>query len=221
MSARRPSYYPLFADLTGRACVVIGGGIVAQRKVAMLLRCGAQVTVVSPSVTRRLRVMTRSGHVVRRARRFRPADLRGAWLAIAATDNPATNQAVSRTAGRRRIFVNVVDETPLCTFIAPAIATRGLATVAVSTGGGSPALAKRLRDEVSRILDNGYAPMLGLLAGLRPSAKRRLSGAAARKRYFEALVEGEAFGLVRQGRRRRARQVALALLARHAARNGG
>jgi len=139
------AYYPMFADLTGRLCVVIGGGLVAQRKVTTLLRYGARVTVISPTVTRRLGAYARQGRVRHLARRVCPTDLRGAWLVYAATDDPRTNQLVSRTAQRLRIFANVVDHAPLCSFIAPAIFRRGALTVAVSTGGASPSLAKKLR----------------------------------------------------------------------------
>ena len=126
------------------------------------------------------------------------------------------NELVYRTATALRVFANVVDQKLLCSFIAPAIFRRGALTIAVSTGGGSPALAKQLRRYLQRTIGREYAPMLRLLAGLRGIAKRRLPSPRARKRYFDALVQGRVFGLVRGGKRRAARQAALALLARHA-----
>ena len=215
-----PFFYPMFADLNGRRCVVVGGGLVAQRKVLALLGYGARVTVISPTLTSRLAACARRGAIRYLARQVRPADLRGAWLVYAATDEPRVNELVSRTAAARRVFANVVDKTPLCSFIAPAIFRRGALTIAISTGGASPALAKKLRRDLERTVGHGYAPMLRLLAGLRGLAKRRLPGPRERKRYFDALVRGRVFGLVRDGRRREARQAALALLARHAGRNG-
>ena len=206
------AYYPLFADLSGRRCVVIGGGPVAQRKVTTLLGYGARVTVISPTLTGGLRACARAGTITHVARRFRPADLREAWLAYAATDDQAINRLVFRAAARRRMFTNVVDQTPLCTFIAPAIFKRGPLTVAVSTGGGSPSLAKRLRDEIGRLVGREYVPMLRLLASLRGVAKQRLPAYQDRKRYFDALVRGRVFALVRAGQAGRARQAALALL---------
>ncbi len=206
------AYYPLFADLSGRRCVVIGGGPVAQRKVTTLLGYGARVTVISPTLTGGLRASARAGTITHVARRFQPADLREAWLAYAATDDQAINRLVFRAAARRRMFTNVVDQTPLCTFIAPAIFKRGPLTVAVSTGGGSPSLAKRLRDEIGRLVGREYVPMLRLLAGLRGVAKQRLPAYQDRKRYFDALVRGRVFALVRAGQAGRARQAALALL---------
>ena len=193
------AYYPLFADLNSRRCVVIGGGLVAQRKVTTLLRYGAKITVVSPSVTRRLAAYAKQGRVRYAARRFRPADLRGAWLVYASTDDQRINEQVFREATRRRILTNVVDQKPLCSFIAPAIVQRGPLTVAVSTGGASPSLAKKVRSDIGRALGPSYAD---------------------RKRYFGELVEGRVFGLMRAGKSREARRVALRVLARHAVKNG-
>ena len=214
------SYYPLFADLEGRQCVVVGGGLIAERKVGVLVRCGAQVTVISPTATRRLKTWARAGRIRYVQRRFRPQDVRGAWLAVAATNDQSINEAVFRNATRRRIFTNVVDQKPLCSFIVPAIARRGPLTIAVSTGGASPAIAKRVRSEMSRWLSEAYVPMLRLLASLRGPAKRRLPAYNDRKRYFNGLVAGKVFRLVRSGEVPRARRLALALLEQQAS-NGG
>ncbi|MBI4354481.1 MAG: bifunctional precorrin-2 dehydrogenase/sirohydrochlorin ferrochelatase [Candidatus Omnitrophica bacterium] len=209
-------YYPLFADLQGRCCVVVGGGLVAQRKVTTLLRFGARVTVVSPHATQRLLRHAAKRTITHIARRFRPTDLRGAWLVYAATDDHAINQAVYRTATRARILTNVVDEPSLCSFIAPSIAKRGEVVIAVSTGGGSPTLAKQLRRDVEQTVGGHYAAMLRLLRSLRDAAKRRLPSYRDRKRYFRRLVEGRAFDLIRRGQPRAARHEALKLL-----QNGG
>jgi len=207
-------YYPLFADLNGRSCLVVGGGLVAQRKVTTLLLYGARVTVVSPAVTRRIAAYARQGKVRHRARRFRPADIRDAWLVYAATDDREINRQVYRSARRRRVFANVVDQTPLCSFIAPAIARRGPLTVAVSTGGSSPSLAKKLRSELRARLGAEYGAILRLLTGLRGIAKKKLPSYRDRKRYFDRLVNGRVFTLTRDGRAGAARKEALALLDR-------
>ena len=214
------TYYPLFVDLEGRHCLVVGGGPIAQRKVATLRRYGARVTVVSPTATRRLLAAASSGKVRYLARRFRPADLRDAWLVIAATDDEQINRSVAQEGRRRRIFVNVVDRQPLCSFIAPAIATRGSLTVAVSTGGASPTVAKRIRDEVDRTIGSDYARLLTLLKGLRAVAKRRLPTYGDRRRYFDDLARGRVFRLVQSGKISAARRAALAQLGRYASRNG-
>ena len=215
------AYYPLFADLRGRRCIVIGGGLIAQRKATTLLDYGAAVTVVSPTVTKRLAAYARQGKIRHMARRFRPADLREAWLVYGATDDASVNAQVVRAARARRIFTNIVDQTPLCSFIAPAIFKRGTLTVAVSTAGASPSLAKRLRSELGRTVGAEYAPMLRLLAGLRGAAKQTLPSYRDRKRYFDGLVHGRTFTLVRQGKPQAARREALAALAREAARRNG
>ena len=214
-------FYPMFADLDGRRCVVVGGGLIAQRKVATLLACGADVAVVSPTLTKRLAAYARQRRVRHEARRFRPADLAGAWLVCAATDDQRVNELAYRSATRRRIFTNVVDQKRLCSFIAPAIVRRGPLTIAISTGGASPALAKRLRRELEARLGGDYVSMLRLLASLRGPAKRQLATSQDRKRYFDALVGGRVFGLVKAGKRGEARRAALALLARRAANGSG
>ena len=211
------AYYPLFADLNGRRCVVIGGGLVAQRKVTTLLGYGAELTVISPALTARLRTLARQGKIRHLARTFRPADLNGAWLVYAATNDRTVNQQVVRTASRQRVFTNVVDQTPLCSFIAPSIVRRGPLTVAVSTGGASPTLAKQLRRDLGRRLGTEYVPMLRLLRALRGVAKRRLPSYNDRKRYFDELVRGQVFDLVRAQQPAQARRAALTLLARRAA----
>lgn len=219
MSAQK-AYYPLFADLNGRRCVVIGGGLIAQRKVTTLLSYGADLTVIAPAATRPIASYAARGKVRWIRRRFRPTDLAGAWLVIAATDDADINHAVSETAQHQRVFTNVVDQTPLCTFIAPSIARRGPLTVAVSTGGASPTLAKRLRHELSARLGAEYVPMLRLLRSLRGVAKRRLPKYGDRKRYFDHLVAGRVFTLVRAGQPAAAKREALHLLAAEAKSRG-
>lgn len=213
------AYYPIFTDLHGRRCVVIGGGMVAQRKVTTLLGYGARISVISPRVTHRLLTYVREGTIRYLARPFRPADLRGAWLVYAATNDQRINEQVYRVATRSRIFTNVVDQKPLCSFIAPAIVKRGDLVIAISTGGGSPSLAKRLRRELGESIGSDYARMLRLLGGLRGVAKRRLPSYRDRKGYFDHLIGGRIFALVRAGKPTEARREALTLLER-AARNG-
>ena len=184
----RRVYYPLFANVAGRRCLVIGGGAVAQHKVLQLLRCGAIVTVISPTITQRLTALAKTQRIRVIARDFTPKDLRETWLVVAATHDQRINEAVARTASSKRIFVNVVDQPTLCSFIAPAIVRRSGITVAVSTGGASPTIAKRIRTEVGRLLGRRYVPLLRLAAALRPHAKRMLPTYQDRKRYFDHLL---------------------------------
>ncbi|MBI4342818.1 MAG: bifunctional precorrin-2 dehydrogenase/sirohydrochlorin ferrochelatase [Candidatus Omnitrophica bacterium] len=217
---RSAGYYPLCADLNGRRCVVIGGGLIAQRKVTTLLGYGADVTVVSPAVTKRLAAYARQRKIRCVPRRFRPADVRGAWLVYASTDDQRINELVYRSATARRIFTNVVDQKPLCSFIAPAIFRRGPLSIVVSTGGASPSLAKQVRSDVARMIGADYVPMLRLLGGLRGIAKRQLPSYRDRKVYFDRLVRGRVFELVRAGKPAAARRAAMELLERSTRRNG-
>ena len=184
----RRVYYPIFADLRGRRCVVVGGGLVAQRKVIGLRRAGADVAVISPRATTRLLAYARQRTIRHLARSFRRSDVQGAWLVVAATNDETLNTRVARSATRRRIFTNVVDQPSLCSWIAPAIVRRGLLTIAISTAGASPTLAKKLRGDLQRMVRSEYAPMTRLLGGLRTVAKQRLPSASLRKRYFSRLV---------------------------------
>ena len=211
------TYYPIYADLRGRRCVIIGGGPVAHRKATTLLRHGAQVTVISPLLTPRLATRARAGAVRHIARTFRASDLRGAWLAYACTDDQRVNERVARAAREARLFANVVDQPSLCSFIAPAILRRGRLTVAVSTGGASPTFAKHLRRRLAACIGGETPAMLRLLAGLRTPAKRVLPRYEDRKRYFHEVVEGAVAAQVRAGRHRLARRQALTLLHRRAA----
>ena len=189
----RPRYYPLFVDLTGRRCVVVGGGMIAQRKALGLLRAGASVTVVSPTVTRGLQTAARQGRLRYLSRAVRRDDFRGAWLITSATDDPAINTRAARAATSLGIFANVVDQPRLCSFIAPSIYRRGALTVAFSTGGRSPLLAKRLRQDLARIASPKQARMLRFVEALRPKVHDQLSHPEARKRYFKCLFDGPVF----------------------------
>ncbi len=212
----RRIYYPLFADLAGRRCLVVGGGAIAQRKALQLLQCEAAVAVISPTVTRRLAALAKAGRVRLMKRDFSPADLRGVWLVIAATNDQRINEAVARAASSKRIFANIVDQPSLCSFIAPAIVRRSGITVAVSTGGASPSIAKRIRTEVGYLLARRYAPLLRLAAALRPVAKRKLPTYQDRKRYFDHLLNSPIAKRAGKGRHGEARRQALALLERAA-----
>ena len=139
-------YYPAFLNVDGLRTVVVGGGAVAERKAAQLLASGADVTLVSPDATPELERLAGEGRVRLIRRAYAPGDLAGAWLAVAATDDAETQRNVRDEASREKTLLNVVDAPDLCGFIAPSIVERGPVTVAVSTGGESPALARRLRE---------------------------------------------------------------------------
>lgn len=178
-------YFPAFLDLRGRACLVVGGGSVAERKARALVECGARVTVVSPLVTTGLAALVAADRIVHRARRFRRSDLRGCALAIAATGDSIVDAAVESTGRRRRVLVNVVDRPEQCDFILPSVLRRGELQIAVSTGGRSPALAREIR----RRLEGLFDPDSGDLVARVGEERRRARAAAATAE--ERLAAGE------------------------------
>src|SRR6266850_7696679 len=167
-------YFPTFLDLRGRACLVVGGGLVAERKARALVECGGRVTVVSPLVTAGLAALVATDRVVHRARKFRRSDLRGCALVITATGDSIVDAAVAATARRRRVLVNVVDRPEQCDFILPSVLCRGELQIAVSTGGRSPALAREIRRRLEGLFDASYRDLVA-----RVGAERRRARAAA------------------------------------------
>jgi precorrin-2 dehydrogenase / sirohydrochlorin ferrochelatase len=170
-----PDYFAAFLDLRGRRCLVVGGGEIGERKARTLLQSGAQVTVVSPAVTRGLAALATVGRIVERRRPFRRSDLRGCALAVAATGDPAVDDAVAALARRARVLVNVVDRPERCDFILPSVLQRGELQIAVSTGGRSPALAREIRRRLETLFGPGYAELVA-----RTGQARRAARAAAR-----------------------------------------
>jgi precorrin-2 dehydrogenase/sirohydrochlorin ferrochelatase len=144
------AYLPIFLDVTGRKCLVVGAGDIAQRKVISLLEAGAEVMVVSPTVTEALSALARQGQIRHHRREYAAGDMEGAALVYAATDDAGLHKGLSEEAAARGIPINVADVPALCTFIAPAVLTRGSLKIAVSTGGASPGIAKRIVKQLER-----------------------------------------------------------------------
>jgi len=153
----------------------VGGGEIGERKARALLQCGAQVTVVSPALTRGLAALAAAGRVVDRRRTFRRSDLRGCALVVDATDDPSLDAAVAALGRRARVLVNVVDRPELCDFILPSVLQRGELQIAVSTGGRSPALAREIRRRLEALFGPEYAELIA-----RTGEARRTARAAAR-----------------------------------------
>jgi precorrin-2 dehydrogenase/sirohydrochlorin ferrochelatase len=159
--------YPVFVLIIGKPCLVVGGGSVAARKVQDLLAAGARVTVVSPGLTPRLAALAGTGEIRHLQGDFQEGQEEGMALVIGATDDMAVNARVSAAAQARGIWVNIVDQPELCTFIVPAQVRRGELTLAISTGGASPALARKLREELEGHFGPEYGPYLALLQAVR------------------------------------------------------
>ena len=200
--------YPLFADLSRRAVLVVGGGVVAERKVAALLQAGAQVTVNAPQLTPALSEWARQGIVAYRPEAFREAWLDRVWLVVAATSDRAANALVAELAGLRRLFVNVVDDAQLSSFHVPAVIDRAPLTIAISSGGHAPMFARLLRERLEALLDDSLGALALLAARLRPRIRLRFPAAAARRRFHERLFAGPVATLLRQGRADEARAAA-------------
>lgn len=159
--------YPVCVTVEGRPCLVVGGGAVAARKVGELCRCGASVTVISPEVSTAIDQLASEWGVAVERRPFVEADVEGFFLVVAATDDEAVNRAVARSAEEHRALLNVVDQPELCQFTAPAVLRRGPLTIAVSTGGASPALAGRVRDEIASALGQEWAAAVEAMGAFR------------------------------------------------------
>lgn len=178
-----PRYYPIALDLRNRLVVVIGGGPIATRKTGELVPAGAQITVISPEASPRLVRWAQDGRIQWRRRVYRPGDLKGAALAVAATSNPIEHQRIAAEARRRAVWLNVVDEPALCDFIAPAVVRRGDLTLTISTGGRNPALARALKPLLQQTIGDEYGRLTALLgvvrsalraAGVPPQTRSRL-----------------------------------------------
>lgn len=205
-----PSYYPVFIDVRGRRCVVIGGGTIVEEKVQKLLDCDAKVHVISPEVTEGVRDMVDGRQVTWAEREYATGDLDGAFIAIAATDDNQVNTQVAAEAEERNVLLNVVDVTHLCTFIAPAVARRGDITIAVSTGGASPALARKFREELSVSTLLEYADVAPLLSEARSELKSM--GVKVAPDHWQTCINEELLAMVQAGRTEDARHTLMSNL---------
>ena len=177
--------------LTGRNCLVVGGGAIGLEKVEGLLACDAAVTLVAPRANEELAALAAEGSITWEQRAYEPSDLDGKFLAIAATDDTDVNISVYDEAERRAMLVNVVDVPPLCNFILPAILRTGPLAIAISTAGASPALAKRMKREIAESFGEPYARLAELLNEARGWAKGTLPTYQDRKEFFESIVNGD------------------------------
>lgn len=183
------AYYPIFLALEGRPCLVVGGGAVATQKVRSLIRCGAKVTVVAPRLSAvGLKRWVKQGKIRWRAGRFGDSDMKGVELIIAATDEQPVNERACQLARQRGCWINVVDQPRLCSFIVPSVVRRGKLTLAISTGGVSPALAKWIRKDLEHRYGPQFRRLLNAMARERPKVLRRLPQARSRKRLFEKAL---------------------------------
>ncbi len=205
-------FLPIFMNMRGRKALVVGGGVIASRKAELVAKAGAEIILVSPALAPAAADAVRDRGWRWIERGFRPTDLDGCDLVIAATDDEAVNRAVHDAARTRHLPVNVADQPALCSFILPAIIDRSPAVVAVSTGGRSPVLARYVKGLVERALPSRLGRVADFLGRLRPGIHRRLPETGARRRYWERLLEGAVPEQVRAGQDGAARDTAEILL---------
>nr|MBA2439075.1 bifunctional precorrin-2 dehydrogenase/sirohydrochlorin ferrochelatase [Thermoleophilaceae bacterium] len=184
-------FYIACLKLEGRRCLVVGGGDIGLEKVEGLLSCNGEVTLVAPEAIEALRDLAAEGSIRWERRAYEPADLDGAFMAIAATSDTEVNIRVYEDAEARAMLVNVVDVPPLCNFILPAIIRTGPLAIAISTAGASPALAKRIRNQIADEYGEPYARLAVMLNEARGWAKGTLPTYQDRKQFFESIVNGE------------------------------
>jgi precorrin-2 dehydrogenase/sirohydrochlorin ferrochelatase len=190
--------YPVNLNVDGAFCVIVGGGSVASRKADSLLPCGAAIRVISPLVTKRIAELAAAGALEWQQREYRQGDLQGARLAFAATDSPGIQQQIVAEAKNGGILVNVIDMPDACSFQVPASFRRGDLLLTVATGGGSPALAARIRKD----LEVSYGPEYGLLVALMTALRRDVVGLsdipAEHKRTFEKLLNSDILSCLKE-----------------------
>ena len=206
------SGFPIvLVDLANTPCVVIGGGEVAARKAAALSEAGARPVVISPSLCEALEHQAQRGEIDVILRAYQPGDLAGARLAIAATNDAATNQAVWREAQMVGCLINVVDDPGRCNFYIPATVRRGALTIGISTAGRSPALAARIRQDLESRFGEEYSALVDILGELRERTND-LCPPGKRRDLWYALVDSDMLELLREGKEQEARETAASIV---------
>ncbi|WGJ89503.1 siroheme synthase CysG [Achromobacter mucicolens] len=190
--------FPIFADLTDRLVLVVGGGAVAERKTLALLEASANVVVGAPALTPALAALVTEGRVRHLPGTFNADWLQDVWLVVAATDDRTVNAAVSQAAEARRIFSNVVDDPELSSFQVPSIVDRSPVIVAISSSGVAPVLARRIRERIESLFDHTLGQLAGLAAVYRKRIRASLPDLGARRRFYDWLLDGPVAGFLRQ-----------------------
>jgi precorrin-2 dehydrogenase / sirohydrochlorin ferrochelatase len=202
-------YYPVFLNLENKKAVVIGGGKVAERKILSLLKAKADITVISPDITARIAKEKQKGALKHINRRYRNGDITSAFLVIAATDSPRLNKRISDEAS---CLVNAVDMPSLCNFIVPSVIQRGLLTIAISTSGVSPALARSIRKELENIYGTEFSEYLKALQGIRAEAMNVIADHKKRGAVLKSVASAQMIRMLRNKGPKETQKKAKALL---------
>lgn len=203
------NFYIACLNLKGRRCLVVGAGPVALEKIDGLLACSADVHVVAEKASAEVESLAATGALSLSVRRYKSGDLDGAFLVVAATSDPTTQERIYEDAERRSMLVNVVDVPGLCNFILPAIVRIGPIAIAISTSGASPALAKRMKSEIGDAFGPEHARLAEMLNQVRDWSRRTLPTYRDRRDFFEGIVNGEPdpIVLLREGRESEVREL--------------
>jgi uroporphyrin-III C-methyltransferase/precorrin-2 dehydrogenase/sirohydrochlorin ferrochelatase len=201
------NFLPIFYNISGKPCLVVGGGAIAVRKVELLLKAKGRVRVVAPEIDARIHDMAASHALEFAQREFAADDLQGVVCVIAATNDLAVNRQISELAQARGVPVNVVDNPELCSFIMPSIIDRNPVQIAISTGGVSPVLARMLRSKLESYIPGTYGELARLAEEYRDQVKQSLPDVDARRRFWETVLEGKVAELVFSGRIENARDL--------------
>lgn len=190
-------YYPVCLDLQNRHCLVVGGGSVANRKVATLLDCGAKVTVVSPKAAPRLINLADNHSILWIKRSFKSSDLAGMFLVIGATNDDSLNLQISQEAEKNNILCNIADHPAACNFILPSVMSRGDLCIAISTSGKSPAYAKKLRQDLEGKFGHEHADFLHLMGAIRKLLLQQEHTPEEHRPIFDKLIHSNIIALIR------------------------
>ena len=204
------SYYPVYLNLRGRRCVIVGGGTVAEGKISRLLDSGADICVVSPDATPGIRQFVADGNVRWEQRKYEKGDLDGAFIAIAATNVREVNRRIFEEAEERGVMLNAVDDPPNCSFIAPSIVQRGPVTVAISTGGVSPALARKLRESLQTSDALAWADLSSVMAVARSHLREAGLLSTIDPQRWQCCITPELLAITQDGQQSEAAEMLLA-----------
>lgn len=198
LKRRSKRYYPLCLDLEGKKVSVIGGGNVAERKVIPLLECNADVTVISPSITEKLKDLSQKGKLRYLPKAYERGDLKGSFLVISAAGEKEINREVSKEAESRGCLYNVVDDPEVSNFIVPSVVKRGRLLISISTSGVSPALSKRIRKELEKKFGKEYMLFLNMMEGIREKMLREIPSERKRKKIFHSLANSDLLYVIKK-----------------------
>lgn len=198
-------FLPIFLTVRDRPCLVVGGGEIAARKLELLRKAGARVTVVAPELCESLEARRLAGEIVYRKERFYPTQIDGQSLVVAATDDETVNRAVAAAAQEKNVLVNVVDRPALCSFVMPAIIDRSPVVIAVSSGGASPVLARLIRARLESLIPAAYGKLATLVGEYRDQVKLKFSHINQRRAFWESVLQGPIAEMVFTGREQAAR----------------